>query len=57
MHVVYSGPIDSVEIAELGLTAPRGKVVEVPDELGKRLCEQSVWEQANTPKPAVSEEN
>lgn len=58
MQVVYTGPIDAVEIAELGLIAPRDEAVEVPDELGERLCQQSCWQHAQTgPKPVAREEH
>ena len=56
MQVVYTGPIDAVEIAELGLIAQRGKAVEVPDEFGERLCEQSCWEQPSARTLRASKE-
>jgi hypothetical protein len=43
MKITYDGPIDAVEIAETGQVVERGHSVEVPDELGKRLCEQDIW--------------
>lgn len=58
MQVVYSGPIDAVEIAELGLEAKRGEPVEVPDEVGERLLRQDCWQPAKADrKAAVSEEH
>jgi len=55
MRIVYTGPIDAVDIAETGLTAPRGQAVEVPDELGERLCQQDCWEQAQARKTKESD--
>ncbi len=55
MRVVYDGPIDAVEVPEANAIAVRGKSIEVPDELGKRLCEQAVWSEAK-PKQAAKKE-
>lgn len=57
MRIVYTGPIDAVDIAETGTTATRGEPVEVSDELGARLCEQDCWQPAKAGrKSTVSEE-
>lgn len=53
MHVVYTGPLDAVEIAATATIAPRGETVEVDDALGESLTQQSCWEQASKPKPAA----
>jgi hypothetical protein len=47
MHVTYTGPFDEVEIPVLGITAQRGKAIEVDSEVGQSLCEQTDWEQSN----------
>lgn len=52
MHVVYTGPLDAVEIAATATIAPRGETVEVDDALGESLIQQSCWEQVK-PKPAA----
>lgn len=41
---------EGVEILETGQTCKPGQVIEVPGELGERLCEQSVWEKAKEGK-------
>jgi hypothetical protein len=46
MKVTYNGPIDAVEIAATGQVVERGQTVEVPDDLGKSLCEQDIWSEA-----------
>jgi len=56
MRVVYTGPIDAVEIAEVGIIATRGEPVEVPDELGERLLHQDTWQPAEGRRSATSEE-
>lgn len=43
MLVVYSGPIDAVEVPAANCIAVRGEPVEVPDEVGKSLCQQDTW--------------
>jgi hypothetical protein len=40
MKIQYVGPFDEVELAENGEVYKRGKVVEVEEELGKRLLQQ-----------------
>lgn len=40
MRVVYSGPIDAVEIPEANCIAVRDEAFDVDDELGARLIEQ-----------------
>ena len=56
MHVIYTGPFEAVEIAELGRVARYGEDVEVPDELGARLCEQACWQPAKSGRPSVKSE-
>ncbi len=48
MRIVYTGTFDEVEVPELNLTATRGVSVEVADEVGERLCQQSCWEEQST---------
>lgn len=48
MKITYDGPFDAVEIAETGQVVEHGRTVEVPDELGKRLCEQDIWSEPKT---------
>lgn len=51
MLVVYSGPIDAVEIPAANCIAVRGEPIEVPDEVGKSLCQQDTWAES---KPKAS---
>ena len=60
MEVVYVGPSDAVVIVDrrgelfdlpVEITALRGVPIEVSDELGAALLEQSVWDAPN-PAPA-----
>lgn len=47
MKIVYKGPAtDGVIITESGQWALPGEPVDVDDDLGRRLCEQDVWEAA-----------
>jgi hypothetical protein len=54
MQVVYNGAHPEVVVDELSqeIVIKRGTPVDVPDDLGKRLIEQSTWEQAQAKKPA-----
>lgn len=58
MKIVYTGPIDEVEVPyeEDGrpkvLTAARLQPVECPDELAASLLEQRTWEPARTANPS-----
>lgn len=45
MKVKYVGGIGPVEIAGTDAVADNGETVEVDDQLGKSLIEQSVWEE------------
>jgi len=49
MHVIYDGPGDGVRLAPVhgDVWMPRGEPVEVPDDLGERLCEQRVFTAAS----------
>lgn len=45
MKVRYTGPsAEGVTIDETGQHVGQNELAEVPDDLGKRLIEQSVWE-------------
>lgn len=46
----YVGPLASVEIAATQQTAERGKVVEVPDVVGRDLVKQSTWKKVTAKK-------
>ena len=48
MRITYDGPFDAVEIAPTGQIVERGKSVDVPDEIGKSLCEQDTWTETKT---------
>jgi len=52
MKVVYSGAHPEVFLAETDQDIERGVPTDVPDEIAKRLIEQSTWSEAKTPKPA-----
>jgi hypothetical protein len=49
--VVYNGPIDAVEVPAANCIAVRGEPIEVPDEVGKSLCQQDTWSES---KPKAS---
>lgn len=50
MKLVYSGAHDAVEPADVpGVVAVRGKEVDIPDEVAKRLLEQDTWSEAKSP--------
>lgn len=53
MLVVYSGPIDAVEVPAANCIAVRGEPIEVPDEVGKSLCQQDTWSESK-PKAGKS---
>jgi hypothetical protein len=40
VKLVYPGPFDQVELPSLGVTAPKGEPVEVPDPHAASLLEQ-----------------
>lgn len=44
MKVTYNGPCDAIELADTGQIIERGQSVEVDDELGFRLVEQSSFD-------------
>lgn len=45
MHVTYHGPFDAVEIDGLtAVTVKRGETIEVNDDFGAQLIEQSTWD-------------
>lgn len=44
MLIVYSGPIDAVEVPAANCIAVRGEPTEVPDEVGASLIEQGTWD-------------
>lgn len=48
MRVVYTGPFDEVEVPALGMVVRNGVPVEVLDDAGALLCEQSCWERASS---------
>jgi len=50
MNVKYVGSDKGLQIAATGQVVDPGDVVEVPDDLGKNLCEQDIWEKAPTKK-------
>ena len=47
MKIRYSGPHASVEIPGVGIEAKHGELIEVDDEVGKALLEQSTWEKSD----------
>lgn len=53
MRVTYTGPIDAVELPQTGAVVKRGGTVDVPDELGRSLIEQSCWVKAKAAQPAT----
>lgn len=59
MHVKYTGPGRARDIRLPDgneVHAPKGQAVEVPDDVGKSLCRQSVWDEVKQSRTkAVSE--
>jgi hypothetical protein len=53
MQIRYVGPFDVVEVPDLGRDdIKQGDTVDVPDELGERLLEQTDnWQPVKAPKP------
>lgn len=56
MRVTYTGPIDAVELPQTGAVVKRGDSVDVPDDLGRSLVEQSCWEPAKAAKSQLANE-
>lgn len=51
ISLIYSGPHDEVEVPDApGVVAQRDVPVDVPEEVAKRLTEQSTWTRAETKK-------
>ena len=50
MNIRYVGSDKGLQIAATGQVVNPGDTVEVPDALGKNLCEQDIWEPANANK-------
>lgn len=50
MRITYDGP-DLARTLETGQTVTRGETIEVPDELGRRLCEQAWFKPSRKTKP------
>lgn len=51
MKVKYVGPsAEGVTINETGEHVGQNETIEVPDDLGKRLIEQAVWEKPGAAK-------
>jgi hypothetical protein len=50
MKIVYRGPSPEVVIIIEGggIHAPNGEPIDVPDDLGKSLCEQATFEEVKT---------
>lgn len=58
MRVRYDGPIDAVELPQLdSVVVHRGETVELPDELGEALVQQSCWTEEAPPEPKSSKKN
>lgn len=55
MKVQYEEGPDSLLIAECGVIAERGEVVEVPNEIGKKLIDQGVFKQVGKTSKATDE--
>ena len=45
MKIRYVGNHVQIRVAATGQTCERGQVITVPDRLGRKLCEQTVWKQ------------
>lgn len=50
MKLIYDGPHDLVDVPDAMLTAEKGKAMDVPDEVAKRLLEQDTWRKADKKK-------
>jgi hypothetical protein len=56
VRITYDGPFDAVELPDLhGAVVKHGESVEVPDELGRSLVEQSCWSEAKPARVAKKE--
>lgn len=51
MKIKYVGPSPAVDIIP-GYHAAHGHAIEVPDELGRSLCEQDTFEEVKSAKKA-----
>lgn len=53
MQIVYTGSLPRPTIPQLrGVDIERGVPVEVPDDIGVTLLEQSTWQEVEPEKPA-----
>lgn len=56
MRVKYVGPLEAVEIPELGgLIVAKDEIVEVDDAIGKRMAESADWQ--TTSRSSKKEDN
>lgn len=44
MRVKYVGPLEAVEVPEIGAVVARDETVEVDDAIGKRMVESADWQ-------------
>jgi hypothetical protein len=54
-RIYYKGPLEAVEIAELGVVVEHGKSVDVDSDLADRLNEQGDWHIRGTGKETTKE--
>lgn len=54
-RIYYKGPLQAVEIAELGVIVEHGKSVDVDPDLADRLNEQADWHIRGTSKEITKE--
>lgn len=58
MRVTYTGPLDAVVLPDLiDVEVKAGETIEVSDELGARLVEQSCWSEAKPARSAARKES
>lgn len=50
MKVRYDEGTDALTIPAAGVTAKRGEVIDVPDDVGKKLLDQGPWVKGSAAK-------
>lgn len=55
-RIYYKGPLQAVEIAELGVVVEHGKSVDVEPDLADRLNEQDDWHIRGTASKETNKE-
>lgn len=57
MRLKYAGPHeDGVDIPELGIHVDHGEIIDVDDDIGKRLAANTDWQVTSRPKKGQEDE-